>query len=636
MKLRKTEATQQKEINREFGDNQSDNILDMIGITKEFLGGRIIANDNVDLSIKRNEIHALIGENGSGKSTLMSILFGIYEPTAGQIFYNDEEIEIETPMTAKKLGIGMVHQHYQLVENMSCIENVLLGQEGGWIVPIKSKLRNRVEQKLNKELKDHKKDSKKFKNDATYRFKELVKKYKFNLDPYTKVQELTIGQKQKLEIIKVLWEDKDLIVFDEPTAALSLQEIEEFMSIIKNFKKEGKTVIFISHKLHEVKSLADRLTILRKGKAIETVPNKNLNVDAISKKMIGELVKLEFKNKSKVTKEKLLEVKGLSTKQEDKSQKLTDINLEIFKGEILGIAGVGDNGQTELLEVISGLRSIESGTIKIGSKDITKFSIKERNKILGHIPEDRHKYGMAQDMNLYDNPVINIIELEKFSKLFVDRPNLSPKNKGMTNDEKIEILKHFIEFEIQDDELINGYYKFIDLIDDLEKLSNKDLEVKLQDKEYSKLFNKLFKKVISKKGNNIIINKESIKSWTNEIINEMDVYGADEPRSIIRNLSGGNQQKFVVGREVKQDYKLLVAGHPTRGLDVKAIKNVYATIIENADHAATILSSYELEELLAVCDRIAIIFNGTINTIIDVKDKNVVSKIGKAMVGIKV
>jgi simple sugar transport system ATP-binding protein len=176
----------------------------MIGITKEFLGGRIIANDNVDLSIKRNEIHALIGENGSGKSTLMSILFGIYEPTAGQIFYNDEEIEIETPMTAKKLGIGMVHQHYQLVENMSCIENVLLGQEGGWIVPIKSKLRNRVEQKLNKELKDHKKDSKKFKNDATYRFKELVKKYKFNLDPYTKVQELTIGQKQKLEIIKVL------------------------------------------------------------------------------------------------------------------------------------------------------------------------------------------------------------------------------------------------------------------------------------------------------------------------------------------------------------------------------------------------------------------------------------------------
>ena len=727
-------------VDRNFGDNKSENILDMVGITKTFLGGKIIANDNIDLSIMRNEIHALIGENGSGKSTLMSILFGIYEPTGGTIFYNDKEIEISSPMIAKKLGIGMVHQHYQLVENMSVIENVLLGQEGAPILPIKNnfidkklrkpedlekrindhttkkikqledkiiKIKQEIESKnkeldnkinksesdklvdkllnksddykkiMNKRIENYKDKISFYKDNyhnATKRFNDLVEKYKFNLEPMTKVFELTVGQKQKLEIIKVLWQDKDLIVFDEPTAALSIQEIQEFMNIIKSFKKDGKTVIFISHKLLEVRELADRLTILRKGKAIETTLNKNLNIDTISKKMIGELVKLEFNKKNIPTDKIIFELTNVETLEKEKEQKLTNINLQIREGEILGIAGVGDNGQTELLEAIIGLRKIIKGTIEVDNQDISKKTIRERNQLVAHVPEDRHKYGIVNDMNIVDNSVLNCIDLKQFSKLYIDKsiPTLLEnvkefkkyyianlkveiENINFTSLKKIKKIKKDSPLDKKElilkvknqnkkdiQKLSSNYIKWLESLK-LRINSYKKNKIILKEQELNKeelkkeiidlrLKLELFDKRLNK-GINLIKNQNEIVEWTKDIIHIMDVQGANEIKQQTRNLSGGNQQKFVIGREILQEHRVLIAGHPTRGLDVKAIKNIYRNIIEGSKKNATLLCSYELPELLAVCHRIAIIHRGKIQDVVETSDKKALEKISLAMVG---
>lgn len=517
-----------------YGDIKSKNSLEMIGISKEFLGGKIIANDDVSIKVIRNEIHALVGENGSGKSTLMSILFGIYKPTKGVIKINDKEILINTPQIAKKIGIGMVHQHYQLVENMSLIENVILGQEESF---------NLSMQKSEK------------------KFVEICKKYNFILDPQSLVMDLSIGQKQKLEIIKVLWNDKEIIVFDEPTAALSTDEVTEFLNILKSFKKNGKTVIFISHKLKEVKEIADRLTILRKGKVIKTLEVKKVNIDQISKLMIGELIRLKFKKTYNIQKKVGFEVKNLTTVKEEGSQRLKNISFKVRVGEIVGIAGIGDNGQTELLEAINGLRYILDGKIIINEDiDISNFSINKRQKYISHIPEDRHKYGVASRMNLIENSTITNIESKEFSKLWITRGN-------------------------------------------------------------------------KKNGKSWIKDSNKIKFWTNKIIDNMNVEGANDINSPIGNLSGGNQQKFVVGREIDQKYKVLVAGHPTRGLDIKAISNIYKTIISKSENAAVLLSSYELDELLAVCDRILVVFKGEIKKVVDVKKASAQFEIAKAMVG---
>ncbi len=520
------------------GNINSKHSLEMKNITKEFLGGKIIANDNVSIKIIRNEVHALVGENGSGKSTLMSILFGIYKPTAGKILINDEEIEIKTPMTAKKLGIGMVHQHYQLIENMSLIENAILGQEDSKVLSLSK---------------------------SKERFKEISDQYGFNLNPNELVLNLTIGQKQKLEIVKVLWQEKEILVFDEPTAALSTVEIKEFLNIIKTFKKNGKTIIFISHKLNEVKQVADRISILRKGKMIKTDDSAKMNIDQISKSMVGELVKLKFNKPYKVQDEVLFEVKNISSFKQEGSQHLENINLKIKRGEIVGLAGIGENGQTELLEALTGLRDISSGEIilnKNSSMNIERMTIKQRQDFMVHVPEDRHRFAMAGSLSLLDNAVITNIDRKKFSKFWIEYPH-------------------------------------------------RDVE----------------------RGYNILKDSEEIKKWTTEIIKDMDVQGAGDYNSLARNLSGGNQQKFVVGREIKQPYDVLIAGHPTRGLDILSIRNIYQFIIDKSEQAAVILSSFELDELLAVCDRIAIIYKGKIVNIVDAKKASAQAEIAKYMVG---
>ncbi len=520
------------------GNVESQYSLEMKNITKEFLGGKIIANDNVSIQVIRNEVHALVGENGSGKSTLMSILFGIYNPTAGKILINDEEIEIKTPMTAKKLGIGMVHQHYQLIENMTLLENAILGQEDSKILSLANS-------------KD--------------RFKEISDLYGFNLNPNELVLNLTIGQKQKLEIVKVLWQEKEILVFDEPTAALSTVEIKEFLNIIKTFKQNGKTIIFISHKLNEVKQVADRISILRKGKMVKTADASKMNIDEISKLMVGELVKLKFNKPYKVQDEVLFEMKNLSSYREEGSQHLDNINLKINRGEIIGLAGIGENGQTELLEVLTGLRKISNGEIilnKKGSMNVGEMTIKQRQDFMVHVPEDRHRYAMAGSLSLLDNSVITNIDRKKFSTFWIEHPHR---------------------------EVERGY--------------------------------------------NILKDSKKIKSWTKEIIQEMDVQGAGDYNSLARNLSGGNQQKFIVGREIKQPYDVLIAGHPTRGLDILSIRNIYQNIIDRSEHSAVILSSFELDELLAVCDRIAIIYKGKIVKVVDAKKASAQAEIAKYMVG---
>lgn len=365
-------------------------ILDMQNITKIFPG--VKANDNVNLSIKKGEIHALVGENGAGKTTLMNVLYGLYDPEGGQVFYEGNKVNVDGPQDAIDLGIGMVHQHFMLVDPLTVTENIILGNEPRKGLKINQK-------KARKEVED------------------ISNKYGLYVDPDAKIQDISVGMQQRVEIIKTLYRGADLLIFDEPTAVLTPQEIDELFDIFRSLKEQGKTIIFITHKLKEVKEISDRITVLRGGKSIDTVDTANVSEEDVAELMVGRPVLLEVEKTKAKPGKIFLTIENLKVKNNRNIQAVNGVSLTVKKGEILGIAGVEGNGQSELIEAITGLRKIESGKVKIKDKEITKFNAREiKREGVAHIPEDRQKRGLIMDFDLQENMILGYHDLEPFSK----------------------------------------------------------------------------------------------------------------------------------------------------------------------------------------------------------------------------
>ena len=499
------------------------NLLEMKDICKFFSG--VKANTNCNLIIEKGEVHALLGENGAGKSTLMNVLYGLYSPTSGHIYWKGDKVEIKSPKSALDLGIGMVHQHFMLIPALTVIENVVLGMQSG----------KRGALDLKKAAKE---------------FQELAKKYNMEIDPWAEVEQLSVGQQQRLEILKALYRGADLLILDEPTAVLVPQEVDELFQMIRMLTAEGHTVIFISHKLNEVMTICNRVTILRAGHSIATISVKDTNKDELAKLMVGRDVSLAFDKKPASTGEVVLEVKNLECFNNKGLKAVKGINMSLCGGEILGIAGVDGNGQSELIEAIVGLRKVTQGNVIINGNDITNKSTREiLEQKVGHIPEDRHKSGVVLSMNLNENV------------------------------------------------MMMNYYQ----------------------KPYS---------------SGIKLNWNKIISNADKIIKD---YGVKTPSNyeMMKNLSGGNQQKIVLGREISRDPELLIAMHPVRGLDIGATEYVHERLIEQRDKGkAVLLISGELDELIALSDRIAVMYEGEIMGIVDAKDVSI-QELGLMMTGAK-
>ena len=499
-------------------------VVEMLNIRKEFPG--IVANDNITLRLKKGEVHALLGENGAGKSTLMSILFGMYVPEQGIIKVRGKEVKISNPNVANELGIGMVHQHFKLVHNFTVTQNIILGSEPkkGLVVDVKS---------------------------AAKKIEELSKKYGLNVDPYAKIEDISVGMQQRVEILKMLYRDAEVLILDEPTAVLTPQEIDELMKIIKDLIVEGKSIIIITHKLKEIKAVADKCTVIRRGKYIGTVDVKETSEAKMAEMMVGRPVSFEVKKEDKKPGNVILKLENVSVMNNKKVLGLKDFSLEVKSGEVLGIAGVEGNGQTELVEAITGMRSIASGKIFFKNEDITNISIRKRiNSGIAHIPEDRQKRGLVLDYTMENNMVLEIYNREPFSK------------RGL-------------------------------------------------------------------------LNKKAIHEYAEKIINEFDVRSGQGGASIARGLSGGNQQKAIIGREIELDPELLIAVQPTRGLDVGSIEYIHKRLIEQRDAGkAVLLVSLELSEILNLSDRIAIVNNGELIGIVNAKETNE-NEVGLMMAGVK-
>lgn len=499
--------------------------IEMLNITKEFPG--IKANDNVTLQVEKGEIHALLGENGAGKSTLMSILFGLYQPEQGEIKINGEKVVINDPNDANKYNIGMVHQHFKLVPNFTVLENIILGIE---------ETKNFVVQK----------------DESRKKVQELSEKYKLNIDTEALVSDITVGMQQRVEILKMLYRDNSILIFDEPTAVLTPQEIEELMSIMKDLIKEGKSIIFITHKLNEIKAVADRCTVLRKGKYIDTVDVKDTSVEKMSELMVGRSVNFTVAKKEMEVGKTVLQVKNLSYTPKHAHKKVLDnISFDVKQGEIVCIAGIDGNGQTELVYTLSGLIKPDSGNIILNDEDITNTSIRERSiKGMAHIPEDRHKHGLVLDYNLEENLV----------------------------------LKSYFDKEHQN----HGLIKF--------GLRNKEATT---------------------------------------LIEKYDIRSGQGAKSIVRGMSGGNQQKAIIAREVETNSDLLIAVQPTRGLDVGAIEFIHSQLVEQRNkNKAVLLVSLELDEVMNVSDRILVVYEGEIVADLD-PDKIDEKELGLYMSGSK-
>lgn len=498
--------------------------VEMLNIRKEFPG--IVANDNVTLQLRKGEVHALLGENGAGKSTLMGMLFGMYQPDRGTIKINGKEVKITNPNKANDLGIGMVHQHFKLVENFTVTENIILGCEPkiGLVVDIKT---------------------------AAKKIEELSKSYGLNVDPYAKIEDISVGMQQRVEILKMLYKKADILILDEPTAVLTPQEIEELIKIIKGLTKEGKSIILITHKLKEIKEVSDRCTIIRKGKYIGTVETKDTTEAQMAKMMVGRDVSFKVEKKRSKLKDEVLRVENISVKNNKKVLGLKDFSLSIRGGEILGVAGVEGNGQTELVEAITGLRKVECGSVIYKDENITNEKTRKRiEKGIAHIPEDRHKRGLILDYTLEENMIIEVYN----------------------------------------------------------------------------------KKPFSKKG---ILNKSAIRKYAEKILREFDVRSGEGAISKARTLSGGNQQKAIIGREVELNPDLLIAVQPTRGLDVGSIEYIHKRLVEQRDNGkAVLLVSLELDEVLNLSDRIAVVNGGELIGIVDAK-KTDENEIGLMMAGVK-
>ena len=502
--------------------------IEMLNITKVFPG--IIANDNITLQLKKGEIHALLGENGAGKSTLMSVLFGMYQPEEGIIKKDGKEVKINDPNDANDLGIGMVHQHFKLVECFSVLDNIILGVEptskGGFLR----------------------------KDEARKKVMELSEKYGLQVDPDAIIEDITVGMQQRTEILKMLYRDNEILIFDEPTAVLTPQEIEELMQIMKNLAAEGKSILFISHKLNEIMAVADRCTVLRKGKYIGTVETKDTTPEALSAMMVGRNVNFHVEKKPATPGEVVLEVENLTVVSSGAHKKdaVKNVSFNVRAGEIVCIAGIDGNGQTELVYGITGLEPVKSGTVKLQGRDITKASIRERSTSgMSHIPEDRHKHGLVLDYSLEYNLIL---------QTYFD-PEFTTKA---------------------------GFLK-----------------------------------------------RGPIREYAERLIEEYDIRSGQGPITAARSMSGGNQQKAIIAREVDKKPELLVAVQPTRGLDVGAIESVHKQLIAQRDAGkACLLVSLELDEVMDVPDRILVMYEGEIVGELDPK-KTTQEELGLYMAGAK-
>ena len=501
-------------------------VIEMRNITKDFPG--IIANDNITLQLKRGEIHALLGENGAGKSTLMSVLFGLYQPEKGEIYKNGQKVEINDPNDANALGIGMVHQHFKLVEVFTVLDNIILGIEPNTAGFLRKK-------------------------EARRKVVELSHKYGLNVDPDALVEDITVGMQQRTEILKMLYRENEVLIFDEPTAVLTPQEIGELMHIMKGLAAEGKSILFISHKLNEIMEVADRCTVLRKGKYIGTVNIADTTKEELSSMMVGRSIKFSVDKKEAVPGETVLEVEHLTVKSKlHKKNAVNNVSFSVRAGEIVCVAGIDGNGQTELVNALTGLEKAEAGSkVIFCGEDITKKSIRYKNTHgISHIPEDRHKHGLILDYSLEENLV----------------------------------LQRYFEPQFQN----HGMIRF-----------------------------------------------GEVRKYAEDLIDKYDVRSGQGAVTTTRSMSGGNQQKAIIARELDRNHKLLVAVQPTRGLDVGAIEFIHEQIVSSRDAGAgVLLISLELDEVMDLSDRILVIYEGEIVGELDPKTTTV-EELGLYMAGAK-
>lgn len=497
--------------------------VQMQNIKKVF--GKFTANDNITLEVKKTEIHALLGENGAGKSTLMNVLFGIYQPDGGEILINEQKVKINNPNDANDLKIGMVHQHFKLIDTFTVTENIILGSE----------------------------ETNRFgaidRGAANKKVQQIIDSYSFGIDATKKVKDLTVGEQQKVEILKMLYKNSEILIFDEPTGVLTPQETKELLKIMKAMQQQGKTIILITHKLNEIKEVADRCTVIRKGTSIGTVDVKSTDEQEMANMMVGREVNFEVKKEPAKPTTTILDVQNISVVDDAGVNKLQDVSISVRKGEIVGIAGVDGNGQNELVAAITGLTKIKSGKIEYQGVDISSKSIRQRNDAkISVIPQDRHLLGLVLDYNLAENSVLFEYHKQPFSK--------------------------------------SG-----------------------------------------------ILNKQAIEQHAQMIVEKYDVRSPKGISGSARDLSGGNQQKLIIGREIERNPELLIAVQPTRGVDVGAIESIHRQIIEERDkNVGILLISLELEEVMKVSDRIVVIHDGKIIGEVDPKNTTE-EEIGLMMAG---
>ena len=488
-----------------------ENVIEMREITKVF--GEFVANDKINLELRKGEIHALLGENGAGKSTLMNMLAGLLEPTSGEIVVNGQVVKLDSPSKAASLGIGMVHQHFMLVEAFTVAENIILGSEltKNGVLDIAR---------------------------ATREINELSDRYGLAVDPTAKVADISVGAQQRVEILKTLYRGADILIFDEPTAVLTPSEIDELMAIMKNLVKEGKSIIFITHKLDEIRAVSDRVTVIRRGKSIETVEIAGATNADLAEMMVGRSVSFKTEKQEAQPKEVVLSIQDLVVNENRGVPAVKNLSLDVRAGEIVGIAGIDGNGQSELIQAITGLRKIESGSVELKGQSIVGLHPRQITEMsVGHVPEDRHRDGLVLEMMISEN-----IALQTY-----------------------------------------------------------------------------YKEPLSKKG---ILNYSNIINYAKKLMQEFDVRAASEivPASA---LSGGNQQKAIIAREVDRNPDLLIVSQPTRGLDVGAIEYIHKRLIQERDNGkAVLVVSFELDEILNVSDRIAVIHDGKIQGIVTPETTN--------------
>ena len=488
-----------------------ENVIEMREITKVF--GEFVANDKINLELRKGEIHALLGENGAGKSTLMNMLAGLLEPTSGEIVVNGQVVKLDSPSKAASLGIGMVHQHFMLVEAFTVAENIILGSEltKNGVLDIAR---------------------------ASREILELSERYGLAVDPSAKVADISVGAQQRVEILKTLYRGADILIFDEPTAVLTPSEIDELMAIMKNLVKEGKSIILITHKLDEIRAVSDRVTVIRRGKSIETVEIAGATNADLAEMMVGRSVSFKTEKQVPQPKEVVLSIKDLVVNENRGVPAVKNLSLDVRAGEIVGIAGIDGNGQSELIQAITGLRKVESGSVELKGQSIVGLHPRQITELsVGHVPEDRHRDGLVLEMMISEN-----IALQTY-----------------------------------------------------------------------------YKEPLSKKG---ILNYTNILDYAKKLMQEFDVRSASEivPASA---LSGGNQQKAIIAREIDRNPDLLIVSQPTRGLDVGAIEYIHKRLIQERDNGkAVLVVSFELDEILNVSDRIAVIHDGKIQGIVTPETTN--------------